>query len=73
MSEFKNKNDYSCTIFSESGFLVKVEFVHSILSLAKWLDNSKYKEWNYINVYARRSQRYILRHYKGNFINQFPK
>lgn len=73
MSEFQNKNDYSVAIFNSSGFLVKMTYVNNIYRLCLWLETSKYKDWTYINIYARRTQRFIKRHYKGNFIEQKPK
>lgn len=73
MSEFQNKNDYSVAIFNSSGFLVKVQYVHNIYKLCLWLETSKYKDWTYINIYVRRSQRFLKRHYKGNFIEQKPR
>ncbi len=73
MSEFQNKNDYSVTVFNDNGFLVKVQYVNNIYKLCQWLDGSKYNSWTYLNVYARRSQRFIKRQYKGNFIDQKPK
>lgn len=71
--EFKNKNDYSCIVFKSNQVLIKLEYVHSIYALTKWLDGSKYNEWEYINIYCRRSRRYISRQIKGSFIVQFPK
>ena len=73
MSEFKNKNDYSVTVFSATGFLIKISFANDMYKLSKWLDESKFKEWHYMNVYARRTNRYICRIYKGKFIVAKPK
>jgi len=74
MAEFKNKNDYSVSVFSGTGFLVKVQFCNDLGTLQKWLDSSyKYKDWKYINVYARRSGRFLGRFYKGNFMPFKPK
>ena len=71
--EFQNKNDYSVIVFCENDKTVKVSYVHSCYSLAKWLDNSKYKDWKYFNVYVRRSGRFLKRFYKGNYIENKPK
>lgn len=73
MSEFQNKNDYSVIVFDCNGFLVKSSYVHDVYKYSLWLSGTKYANWTYINVYARRSQRFIQRYYKGNFIPQKPK
>lgn len=74
--EFRNKNDYSVIIFFEDKEKkpFKMEFVHSLYSLTQWLSKSpKFNDWHYINVYVRRSGRYINRYYKGNFIPNKPR
>ncbi len=64
--EFKNDCDYSVTVFSQNGFLVKVQYVHDLHALCRWLDESrKYNSWSAINVYARRSRRFISQFKKG--------
>lgn len=73
MSEFKNKNDYSVSVFSGTGFLCKSKFVQDIYKYSLWLDGTKFKDWKYINVYSRRSERFLGRYYKGNFIPGKPK
>jgi len=74
MVEFKNDNDYSVSVFSGTEFLVKMSFTHSPKDAEKWLNSSyKYKDWEYMNVYARRSGRFLGRFYKGNFIPYKPK
>lgn len=63
--EFKNKSDYTAICFGSFG-VFKMEYVADPKSLVKWLDNSyKYKDWKYVNFYARRSGRYLGRVYKG--------
>lgn len=73
--EFKNKNDYSVAVFtSDNIFLVKMEYVHTIYACTQWLTKSeKYRNWGYINVYARRTNRFIKRYYVGNYIDSNPK
>ncbi len=66
MNEFKNDNDYSVSVFSETEFLVKMAFCHSPKLAEKWLNNSKYQNWQIMNVYARRSGRFIGQFKKGN-------
>lgn len=74
MTDFKNKNDYSVSVFSDTGFLVKSQFVGNLYAFTKWLDSSlNYSNWSYINVYARRSGTYIGRFYKGSFIPPKPR
>lgn len=75
MQEFKNKSDYSIIAFSkEYGFLVKVEFSQAVAYTCNWLTNSyKYYKWDYVNVYVRRSGRYLGRYYKGGYIPQKPR
>lgn len=69
MQEFKNKNDYTITIWNGRNRLGKMVFVHNLYAASLWLSNSRtYVSWTYINVYARRSGRYLGRFYKGNFI-----
>lgn len=63
--EFKNDNDYSLTVFGTSGYMCKMQYVHSLHTACEWLGNSKYKDWQTINVYARRSRRFIVQ-YKRN-------
>lgn len=49
-------------------------YVHSLYSLSQWLGTStQHKDWHYMNVYARRTGRYINRYYKGNFIPNKPQ
>lgn len=72
--EFQNKNDYSVIIFFEDKPPLKMAYVHSCYSLSQWLNRSKnYQSWSYMNVYARRTLRYIKRFYKNNFIEAKPK
>ena len=67
MQEFKNKSDYSVTVFAGPLFLVKVQFVDDLYSLARWLDETRnYSNWTTLNVYARRSRRFITQVRKGN-------
>jgi hypothetical protein len=69
MQEFKNKNDYTVTIWNGSQYLGKMEYVHNLYAASLWLSASqRYATWTYINVYARRSGRYLSRLYRGNFI-----
>lgn len=72
----KKKNDYSIVIFfhDTNKMPVKMEFVHNIYAVVKWLNSSNnYKDWKYINIYLRRSGEYLGRNYSNSsFINPYP-
>lgn len=64
--EFKNKNDYSVIVFSDLGYLCKFQYVHDVADCARWLDHSRnYSTWTKINVYVRRSGRFLMQYVKG--------
>lgn len=67
----KNKNDYSCIIFLKNGKTMKMQYVHNIYALHNWL-NGKRIDYEYINVYLRRSGQFIHRQYYNNFITAKP-
>lgn len=71
MQEFEKRNDYSVSVFNAHGFLAKYQYVGNLYKFSLFL-NDKYPNWDYINVYARRSGRYLIRFYKGNFIPPYP-
>lgn len=71
MQEFKRQNDYSVSVFDAHGFLAKYQYVGNLYKFSQFLEN-KYPTWSYINVYARRSGRYLIRFYRGNFITPYP-
>lgn len=72
--EFQNKSDYSFSAFGDNGFLYKKDYSHNIYKDCVWLTNSeKFKEWKYINVYARRTGRFLGRFYRENYIPQKPR
>lgn len=70
--EFKNKNDYSIEVYLGSKRVLALTFVHSIYKITLWLDK-KNIEWSVINIYARRSRRFITRQYKKDYIVDKPK
>ena len=71
MSEFKNKNDYSVTVFLNNEKRLFSEYVNSVFSYTQWLQKQSIA-WDYILVYVRRS-RAILCYYKnGDFIDSKP-
>ena len=74
MLEFQNKNDYSVSAFSRSGFLCKYSFVGNVFKLAVFLSNHPdFAQWERLNVYARRSGRFIKQYKKGDYIDQKPR
>lgn len=74
MREFRNDNDYSVSVFNENRFLIKVGFVHNLYAFTLWLDSSSnYKSWTYMNVYIRRSKRFLRQYRKGNYIPSKPR
>ena len=73
MQEFKRQNDYSVSIFGANGFLAKYNYVGNLYKFTLFLnENPKFREWVYINVYARRSGRYLMRFYNGDYVPPFP-
>ena len=71
MSEFKNKNDYSVTVYYNQEKRLFTEYVNSIYQYTEWLKKQSI-QWEYILVYVRRS-RAILCYYKnGDFIDSKP-
>ena len=75
MLEFKNSNDYSFTVFDEKNNVIyKKLYSDNVFRDCMWLNNSNnFKQWLYVNVYARRSGRFIGRYYRNNFIPQKPR
>lgn len=74
MSDIRRDNDYSVIVFGNNRPLVKMERVHSLVTCSRWLDRSyKYASWDTMNVYARRSGRFIGQYKRGAFIPAFPR
>lgn len=69
--EFKHKNDFSCTAFQGSKKVGFMKYVNRISDYSNYLD-SKGIQWSVINVYARRTERFITRYYQGNKIPNRP-
>lgn len=72
MQEFKKQNDYSVSVFNANGFLAKYQYVGNLYKFSLFL-NEKYPSWEYMNVYARRSSRYLTRYYRNQFIEPYPR
>ena len=66
-----HKNDYSIVAFLADKTKPKSwTYVHNLQAFASFLDE-KFPDWEYINVYERRTRKYLKRFYKGNSIPQF--
>lgn len=65
-----HKNDYSVIAFFPEEKPKKWEFVHKLNSIATLL-NEKYPTWVYLNVYERRTKKYLKRFYKNSPIPDF--
>jgi len=66
----ERKNDYSAVVFFQEGTPKRWNYVHKLTDFEKFL-NQKHSEWKYMNVYERRTKKFIKRFYKGNFIPHF--
>ena len=73
MGEFRGSSDYSVIVFGEAGFLIKMQYVNDLYSLIHWLNGSKFKDWTTLNVYARRSGRFIRQYKRYEYIDRNPK
>lgn len=74
MNEFQNKNDYSISAFSANGFLCKYIFVGNVFKFALFLSShERFNTWVSINVYSRRSGRFIGQFKNGSYIPQKPQ
>lgn len=71
----EHKNDYTCILFYKNAKPKKWQFVHSLSKFAVFV-NDKHPGWEYINVYERRTTKYLKRFYPGNiipfFLTTFP-
>jgi len=65
-----HKNDYSCIVFYKGGKTKKWQFVHGLSKFVTFI-NEKHPGWEYINVYERRTGKYLKRFYPGNIIPYF--
>ena len=65
------KNDYSVIVFLENESKAKKwEYVHKLNGFAMFLNN-KHPQWLYMNVYERRTGKFMKQFKKGNFIPAF--
>lgn len=70
-ADFKNKNDYSVTVFLDGKKRLFTEYVHSIYAYTHWLQNQSIT-WDYILVYVRRSRAVLCYYQNGDFIDSKP-
>jgi hypothetical protein len=66
----EHKNDYTVIAFLSTGEAKKWRNVHGLNKFTKFLDE-KHPDWNYMNVYDRRTKQYLKRFYKGNSVPDF--
>jgi len=67
----KPKNDYSVIVFLENQLKPKKwEFVHKLNGFSMFL-NKKHPAWEYMNVYNRRTGKYLKRFKPNDFIPPF--
>ena len=65
------KNDYSVIVYLENDNKPKKwSYVHKLNGFSMFL-NTSHPTWSYMNVYERRTGKYLKRFYKGNFIPPF--
>lgn len=70
--EFKNKNDYSCIFFFSFREPVKYQYVHGCYGLSQYVKN-KIGDYDYVNIYVRRSGRLIGQFKKTDYLPNKPK
>lgn len=66
----QHKNDYTVIAFFEATTPKKWSYVHSINGFTKFLDK-KHSSWLYINVYERRTGKFLKRFNKDSIIPNF--
>lgn len=73
-----NKNDYSVTVYKFKDRMLYTKYVHNMYTYVQWLQKNNI-EWTYLNIYERRTQKFISRFWKfdeqgnTNFITPKPK
>ena len=78
MREFKRKNDYSLIVFRSektNDVALKLMYVHNVYKAVQWVNRSrKYSNWHHINIYVRRSGRFIKQiRQTDTFVMPYPK
>lgn len=65
-----HKNDYSAIVFFEDTRPKRWTYVHTLDSFVNML-NEKHPNWEYINLYERRTKQFLKRFYKGTPIPKY--
>lgn len=65
-----HKNDYTCIAFYENENPKKWQFVHGLSKFVSFL-NQKHPNWTYLNVYERRTGKYLKRYYPESIVPYF--
>lgn len=71
MTEFKNKNDYSITVYHNNQKVLFTEYVHSVYTYVNWLKKCSV-QWSYILVYVRRTRQILCYYKNGDYIHNKP-
>ena len=66
----QHKNDYTIIVFLPNNEVKKWAFVHHINKFEKFL-SSNFSNWEYMNIYNRRTREFIKRIKKGETIPNF--
>ncbi|MBZ4040984.1 hypothetical protein [Flavobacterium hibisci] len=71
MDAFKNKNDYSVTVYYNNQKRLFTEYVNSVYQYTDWLKKQSIT-WDYILVYVRRTREVLCYYKNGDFIDSKP-
>jgi hypothetical protein len=66
------KNDYSVIAFYEGDKAKKWTYVHNLKKFANFLDDV-HPGWKYLNVYERRTKKFLRQFKQGSEITPFPR
>lgn len=67
----QHKNDYSVIVFLANKEVKKWAYIHKIDHFVKTCLQRKFPNWEYMNIYDRRSRDFIKRVMKGEHIPSF--
>jgi hypothetical protein len=66
-----HKNDYSAVVFiQDQSKPKKWNYIHKLSTFRRFLDN-KHQDWQYMNVYNRRTKAFLKRLYKEEITPDF--
>lgn len=65
-----HKNDYTCIVYFPDNTFKKWTYVHGLYGFAIFLE-SKHPTWLYVNVYDRRTTKFLQRLNKGTYIPNY--